>query len=298
MNEAARLSDVYRGYRGADVLKGLDLEIRRGETLALLGPNGSGKTTTVRLLLGLLSPDRGSVRLLGCDPRQRVARQRCGAMLQVGKVPESLTVREHLATFRSYYPAPMLMEELLHVAGLEGLEDRPYGRLSGGQQQRVLLGLALSGNPELLILDEPTTGLDVEARRRMWASIDQSRARGRSILLTTHNLREAEEVSDRVVVLHDGGAVDLGSPAQARLRSSTRIITCRTSIASSRITRMQGVVACVQLDDGRVRLEVTHVEDVLRLMFASEGAIEDLEITTPSLEDAYLALSSSSRSVA
>ncbi|HEV7670060.1 MAG TPA: ABC transporter ATP-binding protein [Thermoanaerobaculia bacterium] len=194
----------------------LTLEIRPSEVLALLGPNGAGKTTTIQLLLGLARPTSGSARLFGRDPQERGARARLGAMLQVGKVPETLAVRELLRLFASYYPRPLPTEETIRRAGIGEFVDRRFGVLSGGQQRRALFGLALCGNPDLLVLDEPTTGLDIESRRSLWAAVRAFRARGGSVLLTTHHLEEADALADRIVLLARGREVASGTPAEIK----------------------------------------------------------------------------------
>src|ERR1700741_676815 len=170
-------------------------------------PNGAGKTTAVKLLLGLLQPDSGKVRVFGGDPTNPENRMRTGAMLQVGRVPETLRVREHIDLFSCYYQNPMPAAAVLAAAGLEKLSDRKFGDLSGGQRQRVLFALAICGNPDLLFLDEPTVGLDVEARRTLWVEIRKLVARGKTVLLTTHYLQEADALADRIVVIHQGSII-------------------------------------------------------------------------------------------
>jgi ABC-2 type transport system ATP-binding protein len=199
-----------------EALCGLDLTIHPGELLALLGANGAGKTTAVRLLLGLAKPTSGSVQVFGGDPRDARSRTRMGAVLQVARVPETLKVKEHIDLFRSYYPSPMPFAEIVAAANLDGLENRKFGQLSGGQQKRVLFALAIAGNPDLLILDEPTVGLDVEARRALWKQIRAFVALGKSVLLTTHYLAEAEALASRVVVLNKGLVIKEGTPGEIR----------------------------------------------------------------------------------
>jgi ABC-2 type transport system ATP-binding protein len=213
---AAQFTAVTKKYGMVPALRGLDLSIQPGELLALLGANGAGKTTAVRVLLGLVKPDSGTVRVFGGDPRDARSRTRMGAVLQIARVPETLKVREHIDLFRSYYPAPLPLDEILAASSLEEVRDRKFGELSGGQQKRVLFALAIAGNPDLLILDEPTVGLDVEARRALWKQIRAFVALGKSVLLTTHYLAEAEALANRVVVLNRGVIVKEGTPAEIR----------------------------------------------------------------------------------
>ncbi|HEX8151589.1 MAG TPA: ABC transporter ATP-binding protein [Thermoanaerobaculia bacterium] len=219
--QPASLAQVTKRYGSTVALDAIDFHIKPGELVALLGANGAGKTTAVRLLLGLASPTSGIARVFGQDPRDAVNRRRTGAMLQIGKVPDTLKVREHIDLFSSYYPDPMPRAEVIEAAGLSGLEARKYGDLSGGQKQRVLFALAICGNPELLILDEPTVGLDVEARRALWRQIRLFIARGRSILLTTHYLDEAEALANRIVVIDKGTVVAEGTPAEIKRRAGS-----------------------------------------------------------------------------
>jgi ABC-2 type transport system ATP-binding protein len=182
----AELQRVTKRFGSVTALDAITFELRPGQLTAVLGPNGAGKTTAVRLMLGLTRPSAGQVRLFGADPTARAPRMRTGVMLQIAKVPETLTPREHLTLFRSYYPAPRPIDDVLEVAGIADVADRRFGQLSGGQRQRVLFALAICGNPELLFLDEPTVGLDVEARHLFWDVIRRLVAEGRSVLLTTH----------------------------------------------------------------------------------------------------------------
>jgi len=218
---AAEFTSVRKNYGMVEALQGLDLRIRRGQLLALLGANGAGKTTAVRLLLGLAKPTSGAVRVFGGDPREASTRTRLGAVLQSARVPETLRVREHIHLFSSYYPEPLPMAEVIEAAGLQGLERRKFGELSGGQQKRVLFALGICGNPDLLVLDEPTVGLDVEARRALWKQIRAFVTRGKAVLLTTHYLAEAEALADRAVVIHRGNVVAEGTPKEIKGDAAT-----------------------------------------------------------------------------
>ena len=187
----ASLEGVNKNYGDVRALRGVDFRVRAGEVVTLLGPHGAGKTTAVKLVLGLMPPNSGRPRVFGGDPTNPENRTRTGAMLQVGRVPETLRVREHINLFSSYYQKPTASAEVLAIAGLEKLSDRKFGDLSGGQRQRVLFALAICGDPDLLFLDEPTVGLDVEARRMLWDEIRKMVARGKTVLLATHYLQEA-----------------------------------------------------------------------------------------------------------
>src|SRR5580698_4626047 len=180
----AVLDNVTKRYGAITALDGLSLELHRGEIVALLGPNGAGKSTAVRLLLGLSAPTSGTALIFGSDPRVAETRVRIGAMLQVANVPKMLKVKEHIDLFRSYYPRPLPMAEIVRIAQLEGIENRLFQELSGGQRQRLLFGLAMCGDPEIVFLDEPTVGLDIAARRGLWEQIRSLAARGKAVLLT------------------------------------------------------------------------------------------------------------------
>jgi ABC-2 type transport system ATP-binding protein len=209
----AELRGVTKRYGLVEALRGIDLSIDRGELVGLLGPNGAGKTTAVRILLGLARADSGTASIFGRPPDSQEAKLQRGALLQVAKVPETLRVREHIELFSSYYPRPLPISETIAAAGLKGVENRLFGELSGGQKQRVLFALAICGNPRLLFLDEPTAGLDVEARRALWRHIRDFVANGGSVLLTTHYIEEADALANRVDVISRGQIIARGTPA-------------------------------------------------------------------------------------
>lgn len=255
----------------------------------MLGSNGAGKTTAVRLLLGLSKPSGGMARIFGKDPRSRLSRTQIGAMLQVAKVPAMLTVREHLQLFSSYYPSPMSFREVIALAGLTGLENRKFGGLSGGQRQRVLFALAICGNPKLLFLDEPTVGLDVEARRSLWKVIREFVQRGAGVLLTTHYLEEADALSDRVVVIDRGRVIAEGTPAELKHRTSGRRIRCSSSISGDRIREMPGVLS-VSRDGDSVVILTGDAERTVCELLRLDPALSGLEVTGKGLDDAFLSL--------
>ncbi len=287
----AELVSVSKTYGAVSALSGFDLNLQAGELVAILGPNGAGKTTAVKLLLGLTRPDDGKARLFGQKPWAPAARMRVGAMLQISKVPETLRVREHLELFASYYPAPLAMETVVVAAGLDGLLDRLFGKLSGGQQQRVLFALALIGNPDFLILDEPTAGLDVESRRTLWREIRRRVADGRTVLLTTHYIEEAENLADRVVVINNGVTVAEGTPAQVKARVSGRLVRCVTRLKHADLRRLPGVQELRQ-DGKAVEIFTTAAEGLTAALLASDPDLGGLEISSIGLEEAFLALTS------
>jgi ABC-2 type transport system ATP-binding protein len=212
----AQLANVTKRFGTTTALDDVTFSVEPGELVALLGPNGAGKTTAVRLLLGLCTPDCGIARVFGANPRDAANRIRTGAMLQVARVPETLRVREHIDLFSSYYPDPLPLADVIASAGLEGIEHKQFGDLSGGQKQRLLFGLAICGNPDFIALDEPTVGLDVEARRALWKQIRAFVDRGKSVLLTTHYLDEADALADRVTVIDHGRIVAEGTPREIK----------------------------------------------------------------------------------
>jgi ABC-2 type transport system ATP-binding protein len=285
----ASLHEVTKKFGRQVALDHFSLQLHAGEVVALLGPNGAGKTTAVRLLLGLSEATSGEVKIFGANPRDRVSRMRLGAMLQVGRMPETLRVREHLQLFSSYYAHPRPLNELLTIAGLEGLQERLFGTLSGGQKQRVLFALALCGNPDLICLDEPTLGMDVEARRSMWEQVRKLAAMGKTILLTTHYLEEADALASRIVVIQKGKMIAQGTPAELKTADGSRAIRCITSLRPSRVSAIPGVSSVEQ--DGLAMLVRTQTpEAVLRIMLQQDETLSGLEVRATALEDAFLAL--------
>jgi ABC-2 type transport system ATP-binding protein len=285
----ARLHSATKRYGQTAALDQLNLSLYPGEVVALLGPNGAGKTTAVRLLLGLIAPTSGSVRVMGRDPRDASTRTGIGAMLQVTRVPETLKVREHIDWFRSYYPHPLAAEEIVRIAKLDGLENKFYGKLSGGQKQRVLFGLALAGNPDLIFLDEPTVGMDIESRRGLWDQIRWLAAQGKTVLLTTHYLEEADSLASRIVVIDKGRVIAEGTPAQIKHRVSGRRIRCITELDVEFLMTLPSVVS-VERDREAVVITAQEAEGVVREMLLRDVTLRGLEISAPGLEDAFLAL--------
>jgi ABC-2 type transport system ATP-binding protein len=266
-----------KSYGDFEALKGVDFELRTGEVFGLLGPNGAGKTTTIEILEGYRDRDGGDVRVLGADPAKAGLewRQRIGVVLQSSAMYENLTVAEQLAQFGGYYEQPRPVDEVIGLIGLEEKRDTRARKLSGGQRRRLDLGLALIGDPELIFLDEPTTGFDPAARRRAWGTIRSLRALGKTILLTTHYLDEVEQLADRVAVLREGQIVASGTVHE--LIGGTPATEIRY--------RRNGEVVVLETD------EPTRVLHELTAAAMERGEeLEGLEVRKPSLEEVYLSL--------
>ncbi|HXX00512.1 MAG TPA: ABC transporter ATP-binding protein [Candidatus Acidoferrales bacterium] len=285
----ASLQGVKKSYGDVRALHDVDFEVRAGEVVALLGPNGAGKTTAVKLLLGLMPPNSGQVLVFGCDPTNPENRMRTGAMLQVGRVPETLRVREHIDLFSSYYRKPMAPAAVLAAAGLDQLGDRKFGDLSGGQRQRVLFALAICGDPDLLFLDEPTVGLDVEARRIVWDEIRQLVRRGKTVLLTTHYLQEADALADRIAVINKGKIIAEGTPTEIKAKTSGKRVRCLTSLGIDSVKQIPGVLG-VRLDREAIEIDAVVAEPVVRELMMRDAQLSGLEISSAGLEEAFLAL--------
>jgi ABC-2 type transport system ATP-binding protein len=287
----AQLMTVSKNYGTTVALREVSFSVGAGELVALLGANGAGKTTAVRLLLGLAKPGSGVARVFGDDPRDPRTRTRMGAMLQVARVPETLRVGEHIDLFSAYYPTPLPRAEVIEAAGLHGLESRPFGELSGGQKQRVLFALSICGNPSLLMLDEPTVGLDVEARRGMWEQIRRFQARGCAILLTTHYLAEADALADRIVVIDKGKLIADGTPAEIKARGAGKKVRCITRLTVEEILAMPGVSAAREAGEA-MEINTSDSDHVVRQLVTRDPSLAGLEVTAAQLEDAFLAMTS------
>lgn len=285
----ASLSGAVKRYGALTALDGLDLMLHRGELLALLGPNGAGKSTAISLLLGLARADAGKVELFGQDPQSIDARRRIGVMLQSSFLPPTLTVMELLRLTSSYYPAPRPLDESAAMAGIADLLSRRYVALSGGQQRRVQFALALCGRPELLFLDEPTVGMDIEARQKLWTAIRRLTAEGCSVVLTTHYLEEAEALAHRVVVLGKGRVLSEGSVDALRSHAAVTRIRCVSDLDASALAQWAHV-SHAEREGAYIHLHSDAAEKVLRRLLDADPALSELEVRRAGLAEAFTEL--------
>jgi ABC-2 type transport system ATP-binding protein len=275
---AILVRDLRKSYGPVEAVRGVDFEVHRGEVFGLLGPNGAGKTTTVEVLEGHLPRTSGIVSVLGFDPggRPRGLRQRVGVVLQGGGTYRHLTVRESVAHWAGLYPAPRDVDEVLAVAGLSDLADRRAGKLSGGQARRLDLALALVGDPELVFLDEPTTGFDPAARRAAWGMIRSLADLGKTVLLTTHYLDEAQAVCDRVAIVKDGRVLATGAPAELDSGASRYRVSWRGRDGERQTRETPDPTALLH--------------QLTSTALAHGEALRDLTVSRPTLEEVYLEL--------
>lgn len=285
----ACLHDVQVHYGDVVALQGVSFSLHRGEVLALLGRNGAGKSTAISLLLGLRRADAGRVELLGGDPQDRDRRGGIGVMLQATALPPVLQVRELIDLARTCYVDPRSLADCLALAGLTDLARRRYGTLSGGQQRRVQFAIAVCGRPQLLFLDEPTTGLDIQARQQLWQAIRQLAAEGYGVLLTTHYLEEAEALAQRVVVIEQGRVLADGPLAQFRQQLAPRRIRCRSALDVETLKTWPGVREAVR-DGLHLQLLAEPAEPVVARLLAEDPQLQELDVHGGGLADAFVEL--------
>jgi len=282
---AAELQGVHKRYGKVDALGGVDLDLRPGELVALLGPNGAGKTTAVSILLGQRRPDAGSARLFGRDPTLAAARRQVGVTLQESGFPDNLTVGEVVDLVRVHYPAPAPTQELLERFGLMEVAGRRAGGLSGGQTRRLAVALAFAGRPQVVVLDEPTTGLDVEARHRLWEVVRAFVADGGTVLLTTHYLKEAQALASRVVVIADGRIIAQGSVDDITARTGLS----RVHLQAPALPELPAGTR-VESSNGSHTLYTADPDGLVRALALKGVAFSGLRVERASLEEAFLHL--------
>ncbi|MET0712943.1 MAG: ABC transporter ATP-binding protein [Jiangellaceae bacterium] len=290
VNNVVTIRGLDHRYGATHALRGVDLTVAAGECVALLGPNGAGKTTLVGALTGMLAPSAGIARIDGADPRRPATRRRLGVVHQQAGFPRTLKVRELVSGWavRAGRPASDA-EAVLTEVGLHDLTKRRVTALSGGQQQRLQLAMALVVDPTLLVLDEPTVGLDIDARRRFWATLAARRDRGTAVLLTTHQIEEAAAVADRVVVLHEGTVIASGHPADLTAQLPDRTVTARTALRDSELRALPDVLD-VTVADGRMRAASARAEATVQALLAADPTLSDLRVEGATLEQAIVAM--------
>jgi len=281
----ARLECVSKSYGGQRVLEEFSFELEPGCVTALLGPNGAGKSTVAGLLTGRLAADHGKVSLFGLDPRDRRARARMGIMLQSAGLPETLTVSELIELHASHYARRMATDRVIEQAGLVDLADRRCSKLSGGEQRRVQFALAISGAPDLLVLDEPTTGFDSEARRVMWQLVRAKAEAGTAVLLATHHMDEADALADRIVVIANGGIVSDGPPSEIKSQVAGSVLRLRTRLPAARFRILPDIMK-VEERGADLAILTSSPRRTLEAVFQIDPHLQHFEVVGASLEDA------------
>jgi ABC-2 type transport system ATP-binding protein len=289
-----QLSGLTKSFRSPEgpvhAVRGIDISITPGETVALLGPNGAGKSTTIDMLLGLLPPDSGTVSLFGMTPADAIRAGAVGGMLQVGGVIQYLSVRELITMVASLYPKPLGVEEVIELTGIADLADRKTTKLSGGQTQRLRFAIALVSNPDLLVLDEPTVALDVEARREFWSTMRAFVSRGKTVVFATHYLEEADAYADRIILMANGRVVADGPATEIKATVGTRTIRATLPDADlAALTALPGVTNADTRGEAVV-LNCSDSDTALRALLPAFPAARDIEVRGAGLEEAFMQL--------
>jgi ABC-2 type transport system ATP-binding protein len=286
---AISLTGLTKSFGPVRAVRGIDLQVEQGEIVAFLGPNGAGKTTAIDMVLGLSQPTTGTVEVLGYQPRQAIARGLVSAVMQTGGLLKDLTVRETVRYTASLFADTRPVDEVLAHAGISGLADRRVGKCSGGEQQRLRFAMALLSDPALLLLDEPTTGMDVEGRRTFWSAIRQDAERGRTVLFATHYLEEADQYADRIVLMRKGRIVADGTGSEIKALAAGR--TVRATLENPDHQALAGLpgVESLEVRGDTVLLHASDTDAIARYLLTRTDA-RDLEITSRGIEEAFLSL--------
>ncbi len=286
---AVRLAGVTKDFGPVHAVRGIDIEIEPGEMVAFLGPNGAGKTTTIDMILGLSKPTTGDVEVLGMQPRQAIARGLVAAVMQTGGLLKDLTVRETVQYTASLFADTKPVDDVLESAGITGIADRRVAKCSGGEQQRLRFAMALLSDPALLLLDEPTTGMDVEGRRSFWSAIREDAQQGRSVLFATHYLEEADQYADRIILISNGLVVADGTGSEIKALATGRVVRATLRDADTDALAAIGGVDTVEVRGEQIYVHAKDSDAVARYLLNETGA-RDLEIIARGLEDAFLSL--------
>ena len=292
MDFAVQLEHASKSFGKVQALKQVSFKVEPGEVIAFLGPNGAGKTTAISLMMGLRAPDAGTATIFGRDPRDPQNRSRIGAMLQESDVPSTLKVREVVDFIARAYSNPLTVAKALEMADLSELANRPASNLSGGQKKRLAFALAVIGNPDVLFLDEPTAALDVEARRGFWEQVGTFTRSGKTIILTTHYLEEADAIAERIVVINAGEIVAQGTPAAIKARVGGKVMRFKSPRLEAAMLENLPITRS-SINAESVELYTLEPEQVLRELFARKIAISDLEVRGGGLEEAFVQITNS-----
>jgi len=285
----ASLAGVHKRYGKVAALDGFDLSVTRGELLALLGPNGAGKSTAISILLGLQTADQGEARLFDHPPQEIEGRRRIGVMMQEVSLPGVMNCRELMEQVAGYYPFPYDVDAVIERLSLQGIAARRYDKLSGGQKRQVQFGLALVGRPELLFLDEPTVGMDVQAREALWRVIRELLHEGCSIVLTTHYLEEAEALADRVVVMARGKLITTGSVDEIRAHVSRKQVSLVSRLSPDAVRAWPEVLS-LAMERDRMQITTRSAEPLLQRLFREDPELADIEVRRAGLAEAFTEL--------
>ena len=286
---AIQAEGLHKSFGKVHAVRGLDLTVQQGEVVAFLGPNGAGKTTTIDMILGLSAPDTGSVSVFGRTPRAAIARGQVAAVMQTGGLLRDISVRETVQLTAAMFDSSRPVDEVLTRAGILDIADRKVEKCSGGQQQRLRFAMALVSDPGLLILDEPTTGMDVAGRRDFWSAIRADASRGRTVIFATHYLEEADAYADRIVLVRHGTIVADGTAAQVKNLASGRTVRATLPPGDRELLAGLPPAAAVDYDAGRVTVRTADSDSVVRYLLNNTGA-HDLEVVANNLEEAFVAL--------
>ncbi|MGB8941316.1 MAG: ABC transporter ATP-binding protein [Streptomyces sp.] len=290
---AVSFEQVTKSYGDVLAVDALTLELHPGETVALLGPNGAGKSSTLDLLLGLRRPDSGTVRVFGTSPREAITSGRVGAMLQSGGLMDEVTVKELVRLACALHPRPHRVNDVLAHAGISQLADRRVNKLSGGQEQRVRFALATAGENDLIVLDEPTTGMDVTTRQAFWATMREQAEQGRAVLFATHYLEEADAIADRVLVLHRGRLLADGTAAEIKAKAGARKVSFDLEDVGDALAgklRALPFLTTIDVSGHTVRLQSTDADATVHALYGLGVYPRNLEVAGLGLEQAFVAI--------
>ena len=286
---AIQVEHVTKKFTNQVALDHISFNVQFGSVCVLLGPNGAGKSTLLNLLIGSMRPTSGDLSVLDNRPGSQVARRQTGVMLQISGIPQTLSVTEHISAFQSYYPQPLSLDEIVQKSQLEGLENKNYGTLSVGQKQRLHFALAICGRPSLLLLDEPSSSLDVHSRFHLWDQIDALKESGTTLVISTHDFQEAERLASQVIVLHKGKIILNGTPEDLRYQFAETRISITSSLEPNDLFKLPQVKRIERHGD-TIELFVNEVENTIRFVLENDRSAGLIEIKRSTVEDAYLHL--------